>query len=520
MTSANKPPATDDTTPIPPRYWWLKRILLAVGVLILALAVLRWWWGVEAERRLQAKIDEYHALGQPVTIEDFQYPSVPDEENAAHFLQQAAAAIVVPADVRVELRDVCSELDRVVEYVDDVRRIVEANDEVVRLVREAVARQDVDWKVKFRTPIINVILPDLSSQRNLARFLGATTLYNHQTGNDAEAVGLLRNALRQAELVPECQPSLISHLKEIASQALATGVVEEITSGLRIAGSTAEESDGVVPVEADEVRALIDDLLQDDTLRDHWLQAMYAERLTMLDCAMMAAQFPAWFAGAGGGGPPLSRLGGFIKPMFQLDAVFMMEFCTAVADAGAQTNYPTAREYLPRYPSFGGGIERKTHFVGNILLAFCERAVQLHFRLIAERRLAAIDLAIRLYEVDRGHRPALLTDLVPDYLAAVPIDPLDANGHPLRYLPDAPKPILYSVGLDGVDDGGAYFVDKEGSVDRDSKDNVFFLNGDRPRSPFEPSTTQPSLFETVEDDGEEVGDGGNPDEDQTDDDEP
>ncbi|MBU0617471.1 MAG: hypothetical protein KKI02_07125, partial [Planctomycetes bacterium] len=103
MTDPNKPPADDDAPPIPPRYWWLKRILLAVGVLILALSALRWWWGCEAERRLQAKIDEYRAAGQPVTIEDFQFPPVPDEDNAAHFLMKAAEAIAVPGGVRVDV---------------------------------------------------------------------------------------------------------------------------------------------------------------------------------------------------------------------------------------------------------------------------------------------------------------------------------------------------------------------------------------------------------------------------------
>jgi hypothetical protein len=34
-----------------------------------------------------------------------------------------------------------------------------------------------------------------------------------------------------------------------------------------------------------------------------------------------------------------------------------------------------------------------------------------------------LDLAARAYELDKGHPPANLTDLVPDYLKAVPQDP-------------------------------------------------------------------------------------------------
>jgi hypothetical protein len=41
---------------------------------------------------------------------------------------------------------------------------------------------------------------------------------------------------------------------------------------------------------------------------------------------------------------------------------------------------------------------------------------------IMKRRLL-VDLAARAYELDKGRRPANLTDLVPDYLKAVPEDP-------------------------------------------------------------------------------------------------
>ncbi len=51
--SDSRPP-DGETRPVPPRYWWLKRVLLTTGVLAVALVVLRLWWGWEAERRWQA----------------------------------------------------------------------------------------------------------------------------------------------------------------------------------------------------------------------------------------------------------------------------------------------------------------------------------------------------------------------------------------------------------------------------------------------------------------------------------
>ena len=52
-----------------------------------------------------------------------------------------------------------------------------------------------------------------------------------------------------------------------------------------------------------------------------------------------------------------------------------------------------------------------------------KRSAQLHLRSLAVRRMAAIALAIRLYQLEHGRRPKTLDELVPAYLDAVPLDP-------------------------------------------------------------------------------------------------
>jgi hypothetical protein len=61
-------------------------------------------------------------------------------------------------------------------------------------------------------------------------------------------------------------------------------------------------------------------------------------------------------------------------------------------------------------------------------------------------------LAAERYRRAHGHWPAALTDLVPAYLAKVPLDPFD--GAPLRYRRLKDGVVIYSVGFDGQDDGG------------------------------------------------------------------
>ncbi len=68
-------------------------------------------------------------------------------------------------------------------------------------------------------------------------------------------------------------------------------------------------------------------------------------------------------------------------------------------------------------------------------------------------RLLITDLAIRCYEADHGKPPGALGDLAPEYLAEVPEDPF--GGEPLVYRLDATGYLLYSIGPDETDDGGA-----------------------------------------------------------------
>jgi len=71
----------------------------------------------------------------------------------------------------------------------------------------------------------------------------------------------------------------------------------------------------------------------------------------------------------------------------------------------------------------------------------------------ANLRCAMVGIAAERYRVDRGQWPASLDELAKDgWIAAVPLDPCD--GQPLRYKLVADGVLIWSVGLDGVDDGG------------------------------------------------------------------
>jgi len=75
-----------------------------------------------------------------------------------------------------------------------------------------------------------------------------------------------------------------------------------------------------------------------------------------------------------------------------------------------------------------------------------------------QNELLMVSLALRAYKADHGRYPADLNALVPAYLKAVPSDPFTAKGT-LSYKVTGQSYVLYSVGPDGQDNGGAASAD-------------------------------------------------------------
>lgn len=100
---------------------------------------------------------------------------------------------------------------------------------------------------------------------------------------------------------------------------------------------------------------------------------------------------------------------------------------------------------------------------GYVMLAFAARAE-------AQRRIVVTAIALERYRGKHGAYPATLPALTPEFLKTVPLDFMD--GQPLRYrLTDDEHFVLYSVGLDCVDDGGKQALPGAPRMPRDSKGN-------------------------------------------------
>jgi hypothetical protein len=71
----------------------------------------------------------------------------------------------------------------------------------------------------------------------------------------------------------------------------------------------------------------------------------------------------------------------------------------------------------------------------------------------AAREMAVTSIALKRYQLRNEKLPENLNALIPDFLPALPRDPVD--GRALRYHPNSDGTfVLYSIGEDAVDNGG------------------------------------------------------------------
>lgn len=88
------------------------------------------------------------------------------------------------------------------------------------------------------------------------------------------------------------------------------------------------------------------------------------------------------------------------------------------------------------------------HAMARMLLPAITRAYRREATSLMSWTLMRVATAIAWYEAEKGMPPASLRDLVPRYIASLPVCPL--TGKPLGYAPGK----VWSYGVDGVDDGG------------------------------------------------------------------
>lgn len=409
---------------------------------------------VEAARKaLEAEMAGYRQAGEPAVVADLQAPVVPDAQNGVLQLRQAAKAIDGDSEAyrQADLLNLDGKLTA--EQQLALRTACAESAEMLALVEEGLAKGRFDWQVKMESPLINVRLPDLAQQRAVANTLQMAVMAAHFEGEDELALGRIEQMLAIGNAV-EGQPFLVSHLVACGINSLAAANATRIAPELDAAAGTPARK---------RVESLIAALLEESAARKGLRHAILSERVSKADMAMAIAEgrikaeeLLKWTGLDGANRPVLPRTDAVAQAIALEDALTGVRYCTQVVAAVGEANWPAAKARFPERPT----IAPDRYFLRTMLSSY-DRAIPSHFRVLMMRRMAAVALAARCYALDNGKAPAALAELCPKYLPQVPGD-LFTGGEALRYV--AEKGIVYSVGVDGKDDGGRQ---EEGKMEPD-----------------------------------------------------
>lgn len=508
--------ASSRPAPNPPRYWWLKRLAIAGVVALVALIGLRLYWGHIMSARLEAAVADIEARGEPIRFDDMQRAAVPDEDNAAYFFMEALRTWP-----QIEPGKTITDTDWYGSYRSSDQRPpdpITDNDaylaecaEVFALLNRAAAASKCDWGVQPVSPAINIMLNQLGNTRALARLIEDAIQRAHDTGDDRLAAELLERLLALADASEQDLPTLIGHLVGISIRAMYASIVEEILPTLRI------DADAPRAATPDQLRRMITALLDDQARRDNLARAYIGERWMVYDTALAVIEGRVALNRLGGPVPTINRpLLLLASPMLERDAVFMLNLQSHTIDL-CRTTDNLAMWELEMLDEQIEDLSVLAHPISRTLLPAYGAASRTHFQAQAVVRSTAIALAIKLYEHDHGHRPAMLAELVPDYLPdGVPMDPLAATPREIAYLPKGVSPsmddvwggdaaareaigqrrfaVLYSVGNNGQDNGGRCYFADDGTLifgfstrDRENSDEVFHLDASPKPLPQDPA---------------------------------
>lgn len=292
-------------------------------------------------------------------------------------------------------------------------------------------------------PGISVLLPHLGSARAMARLNTARMGWAFREAAFEDADSILRANLTLAS-ASSAEPSLIAHLVGVAIEALTverlldthlrTPLPPEAARKAAAAIATSPRPDWSCSVNGERLMGLdsIDWLYTKGSLRD------ISPEMSKLEAAAARA---LWAKRE--------------DSLALYDTIF--DHIVAAFDADPAKATHALDRLAEEEKKFGNPAHKARFSTTALLIPAMSRAVQVERSARTLREAAPAVLAISLYQSEHnGSLPTSLSDLVPKYIPALPIDWHSPTREPLRYrtIDAAPGYILYSVGRDQADDGG------------------------------------------------------------------
>ncbi len=416
------------------RLW---HILTALVFLLIVGVVVRQWHGKRVFRQRVAAIA---AAGYPVTLTELNawYVQPESGDNAAEQILTACSYYQAPAEKADEELLWSVVHGRESEPLsEDVRTAlaqhVAANVQALELLHAAAEIEQSRYPVDFKKGYA-ITLSHMGDVINKAEFLAAVELAHYVAQEDADGVvRSMRTCLGIAHSLA-AEPWGLSQINRVTCLSLAFRGLEQAMTHV---------------VFADEQLVRLDKLVATAYRPEAWARAAIGERCAaialyenpdMLDPSLFGPGLPPRFVGR------LQKTVGITDR----DGIRYLELMHRYLDI----------RQLPRHERLAAAraIDADRNALSStfsLLHEFgwpAEAFVRRELNEMALVQTARAALAMERYRLAHGTLPKGVDGLVPAYLDAVPTDPFD--GEPLRHKALDPGFVVYSIGRDGVDDGG------------------------------------------------------------------
>lgn len=408
----------------------------------LLLVLLGWFvfFRISVRSSLNRRLDELSDAGYALTCTelDERYVLPDGVENAADYYLTAFSRYAEPNAEAKELLPWVGRAEKPsrTEPMGEAMRqaimtFISGNAKTLTLLYEAAALEHSRYPMDFSQGP-DMTTPWRKDVRSSAFLLSLDGLAACAQDDPNRALESVHATLALAQSV-NC-PLLINRLIQIAIRALACRNVEQLVNRVTL---------------TDEQLQTLGQWLKTYSDQDGYRQALIGERCF----GLLYFRRPGGIPSDMGGGWILSAL---LVPMkiVGLHDRDVLSYVNLMQDYIDALDLPL-HQGLAVYEAVAEDLASGTRggLLTKILMPALKRTYQLELRHVADRRVARTALALERCRLVLGKLPQTLDELVPAYLDAVPVDPFD--GQALRYKLLTKGYVVYSIGEDGIDDGGA-----------------------------------------------------------------
>jgi hypothetical protein len=457
-------PKTDEPEIIPAATWPRGKLALAFGVAVALHLMTLWNMDLEAREQLASLRAEAGAMALSAAP-----PRVPDSDNAALIYEQADEALtsalrgIADEHMKKTTEHEQSSMEREqnssigqtgyskwinLDSADfdpsdpELVGFLKKQSGIIALILEGAKKPSYYFEHDYNLPSYSILLPEVQSARNIARLLALQARWKAATGDYRASMEDINAMFAIAQHIGE-EPFIVSGFVGVAIDGIAMDTLRAI-----IASHQLDLKDlDIVKLHSFSYQKFLQRAFR---FEDAFWQVAFLETCNNLDYLQSLDNLNS----------KGRTSNNFFGAAF-LFRIFLMKneikanrwYSEKVSNLAVFPYYQTKDEWRTLFKTTGK--EAPKSLFAPKLCSIISNSAESITRGDAQRRIVELALAMCRYRAKNGKYPEKLDELVPDFIAFVPLDPFD--GKPMRLKKTDGKIVIYSIGTDGIDDGGTPF---------------------------------------------------------------